>query len=425
MTQLLSYSPVSICPSPPLSADFVPRPGTQRDTLGFARNVQIRPAALSALFRPKGAIADEAQSTVRERHLRELLEPLMCKAIFNGTTATSRLSLLGVDYGKLSCSFDKDAALTVDVRQDFIAKDNKKFFKIIHLVGSSPEIVEVYAKICVGEDKPQIVRQTAMKLLENEADISDAVHRPQQKGQTAPEEAGTSSHLINIRKVFHRKFPTCFKGILMELCDAGDASSTTSHSNFPSELGVKGTPGAVADTVGLQQQLLIAYQAALALAHLHDHQLCHLDIKPENIFLKSEHNGTEVRLADFECSKRQGQCSVGRPGTFIFLPPEVLTSYFWNVRPSIDMWAFGLTLLELTHGKDANLFSSTLTREIFSQPHAVINEKWQQLRSKIVNSLTRSSPIDALIVDLLNLDPNLRPSAQKAAERLFQIRESL
>ena len=88
----------------------------------------------------------------------------------------------------------------------------------------------------------------------------------------------------------------------------------------------------------------IALQSARALQHIHEQGVVHGDVKPANIMLTA---GGEVRIADFGLSGRIGGKSVGF--TRAYCPAE--QAEVAPLKPWMDVYAWGLTLLEMLLGK--------------------------------------------------------------------------
>lgn len=60
--------------------------------------------------------------------------------------------------------------------------------------------------------------------------------------------------------------------------------------------------------------------------HLHDHNLCHFDIKPANIFLGPD--GSTCKLGDFGLCVAMGQDSPAMEGDSKYMAPELLKEGF-------------------------------------------------------------------------------------------------
>ncbi|KAK5971275.1 CAMK protein kinase [Trichostrongylus colubriformis] len=97
-------------------------------------------------------------------------------------------------------------------------------------------------------------------------------------------------------------------------------------------------------------------QLLLALKHLHDMRIAHLDLRPETILLQDN----KLRLADFGQSRRllRGLITGKIQGSPEFVSPEIVRGY--PLTLATDLWSVGtLTYVLLTgispfHGDDDN-----------------------------------------------------------------------
>ncbi|XP_057827950.2 G-type lectin S-receptor-like serine/threonine-protein kinase At2g19130 [Cryptomeria japonica] len=97
----------------------------------------------------------------------------------------------------------------------------------------------------------------------------------------------------------------------------------------------------------------IALGTARGLVYLHEEcrdQIIHCDIKPENILLDGDFN---PRIADFGLSKMVGRdfsrVLTTTRGTRGYLAPEWISGL--PVTPKVDVYSFGMTLLEIISGR--------------------------------------------------------------------------
>ncbi|KAJ5495189.1 hypothetical protein N7539_000305 [Penicillium diatomitis] len=98
---------------------------------------------------------------------------------------------------------------------------------------------------------------------------------------------------------------------------------------------------------------LIIRQVLLAVEYLHDRQIVHRDIKPDNILVTSLENGGRVVLADFGCAKRMNrgcQRMNSLVGTREYCAPELQPVREKGYSKAVDMWAIGCTAAVLLVG---------------------------------------------------------------------------
>ncbi len=97
-----------------------------------------------------------------------------------------------------------------------------------------------------------------------------------------------------------------------------------------------------------KSQLSIIYEITKALYTLFQHNLVHLDLKPENIII-TKLNPIKLKLIDLECVHNIQDSKIKRPcGTLGYTPPEVIlhSRYYYNS----DIWSLGcIFFLLLTH----------------------------------------------------------------------------
>ena len=90
------------------------------------------------------------------------------------------------------------------------------------------------------------------------------------------------------------------------------------------------------------------YQTCLAMDYLHTRKIMHRDLKPENLLLDENLN---IKLCDFgwsvefnENEHRKTLC-----GTYEYMAPEIYYGDKQTVKT--DVWALGILLYELMHGR--------------------------------------------------------------------------
>ncbi|WP_349372018.1 serine/threonine-protein kinase [Salinarimonas sp.] len=146
------------------------------------------------------------------------------------------------------------------------------------------------------------------------------------------------------------------------------------------------------------EQLHAAWQIACGLTHIHSANVVHRDIKPQNIRVSSE--GT-VKILDFGLSRSVGVDSKTRSviGTSEFMAPELFGEQTISFSSSVDIYAFGVTLLKIF-----NIAIPPVKRG--STPEEI-------LRAISDNSSAFQHDLALLISKCLAPVPNRRPSSEE------------
>ncbi|KAG6501234.1 hypothetical protein ZIOFF_041112 [Zingiber officinale] len=104
------------------------------------------------------------------------------------------------------------------------------------------------------------------------------------------------------------------------------------------------------------KRLGIAIDAAKGLCYMHHHcpaPVIHRDVKSSNILLDSEFR---AKIADFGLARMllkagEPESASAMGGTFGYMAPEC--GYSWKITNKVDIYSFGVVLLELTTGREA------------------------------------------------------------------------
>lgn len=216
-------------------------------------------------------------------------------------------------------------------------------------------------------------------------------------------------HIIEQLPVYKEKNPQMLKGLAMPWCDKGDVRSFIEGSS------------AHLSKLELLKRLQIMRQVAIALSSVHEQGFVHCDVKPANIFLKSTGKKTcDAFLGDFGLAMRRGDAGFGYAGTYFYMAPEV-----WCCRrglPAIDMWAFGLIMLQMFCGKTERSIEEIFPSFRVLEAHRK-KELFLEFRKKLVESLNPQKPLHVLIEQLLREDPADRPTASCVVRELERMIE--
>ncbi|GIH74738.1 WD40 repeat domain-containing serine/threonine-protein kinase [Planobispora longispora] len=140
--------------------------------------------------------------------------------------------------------------------------------------------------------------------------------------------------------------------------------------------------------------LRLAIGAATALTAIHQAEVVHRDLKPDNIILSSD----GPRVIDFGVARETGPTTTGPiMGTPAYMAPEVLAGR--GATAAADVWAWGLVVLFAASGRDA----------VQGEDPAALMTAVLDLRPD-VGGLTE--PLAALVTAALARDPADRPAAR-------------
>jgi len=168
--------------------------------------------------------------------------------------------------------------------------------------------------------------------------------------------------------------------------------------------------GALASLGWVELCLRLAREAADALAHAHAHGVIHRDVKPSNVMLTRD---AQVRLVDFGLSTRSAASRMTRTGSELgsltYMPPEVLRAGMEAVDARGDVYALGVTLLEML----------TLRSPFATPDREVTRRNILAGRAPPPRALNRAVPrdVEAICLTAIDLDPARRYGSAEAFAR--------
>nr|XP_039272053.1 serine/threonine-protein kinase ULK3-like isoform X1 [Styela clava] len=171
--------------------------------------------------------------------------------------------------------------------------------------------------------------------------------------------------------------------IIMEYCSGGDLSRFISTRRMLPEFFVK----------------RFLQQIASALQLLHNHNISHMDLKPQNILLTSEEQPV-LKVADFGFAQYLESSVVDTlKGSPLYMAPEIITQRRYNAK--VDLWSIGVILYECLYGR-APFASNTFVE---------LENKIKSDKPIELPSYPRTSDeCSALLYGLLQRDPDDRIS---------------
>jgi len=153
-----------------------------------------------------------------------------------------------------------------------------------------------------------------------------------------------------------------------------------------------------------ENYLKTLWQIASGIADIHEADVIHRDIKPNN--MKFDNEGI-VKIFDFGLSRDIGPTAVtnGFKGTFGFAAPELFKSGIVSFSKAIDTYAFGITAIYL--------YGSELPDELKNIPP-------NPIPSNFYSSLPIALPTElaSLLTKCLSHDPDERPSMSTVRDQL-------
>ena len=143
---------------------------------------------------------------------------------------------------------------------------------------------------------------------------------------------------------------------------------------------------------------------------MHELKICHRDMKPENLLLKSMHDDSSILLADFGFAKYVPEDGLKtRCGTPAFVAPEILVGKRYNTQA--DMWSVGCLIFMLIGGYPPFQDDTHrgLFRKIRGSNFTFHNTYWKNV----------SVQAKQLITNLLTVDPDERLRASESLVSLW------
>ncbi|XP_061384456.1 serine/threonine-protein kinase D1 isoform X3 [Danaus plexippus] len=156
-------------------------------------------------------------------------------------------------------------------------------------------------------------------------------------------------------------------------------------------------------------------QILVALKHLHEKNIVHCDLKPENVLLSSHETFPQVKLCDFGFARIIGEKSFRRSvvGTPAYLAPEVLRNKGYN--RSLDMWSVGVIVYVSLSGTFPFNEDEDIHEQIQNAAFMYPPAPWREISPQAID----------LINNLLQVKQRKRLSVDKcAAHSWLQTREA-
>ncbi|CAD8066746.1 unnamed protein product [Paramecium sonneborni] len=145
-------------------------------------------------------------------------------------------------------------------------------------------------------------------------------------------------------------------------------------------------------------------QLCLAIQYVHSQKIIHRDIKAENVFLHE----TKLKLGDFGVARSvQKTLATTFIGTPYYLSPEIIQNQPYSYKS--DIWALGVLLYEMCTFKypfQAESLPALATK--------IVKGKIQPISAQFYSQNMKN-----LIQNLLQIDPNKRPSIEQILQNIL------
>lgn len=153
-------------------------------------------------------------------------------------------------------------------------------------------------------------------------------------------------------------------------------------------------------------------QILSGLKHIHDKNYVHADIKPEQMMLLCRSNNIcDAKLGDFGFTEGEGIKS--SRGTPYYMSPELFVTEV--ITKQNDMWAFGVSLFEMTYGGKFPSYLAKATN-LYTLGQILTNIYQNEQKSTKHWANTKSLPIQQLISGLLRVDAKKRLTVEGAID---------
>ncbi|KAJ4847340.1 hypothetical protein Tsubulata_026782 [Turnera subulata] len=170
------------------------------------------------------------------------------------------------------------------------------------------------------------------------------------------------------------------------------------------------------DRYSEREAAAVVRQIAQGLCALHKANIVHRDLKPENCLFLSESEDSTLKIMDFGLSSVEEFTDpvVGLFGSIDYVSPESLSQ--GRISSKTDMWSLGVILYILLSGYPPFIAQSNRQKQqmIMAGDFSFYEKTWKNI----------TSSAKQLISDLLQVDPERRPSAQDVLDHPWVVGDS-
>ena len=202
--------------------------------------------------------------------------------------------------------------------------------------------------------------------------------------------------------------------IIMEYCDGLDLRKFINEHRSANDL--------------IKKNIImhIIFGICLGLKEIHQHNLIHRDLKPDNIFLNAD---LTVKIGDFGISKKlqnANDYAKTQTGTMLYMAPEIINGEKYNNK--VDMWALGCIIHELCTLNFCFQSKSIhgLIEKIINVEHGKIDKNYGEDLQKLIDSLLNKDYKKRPSVDevSITIDKYFTGKIKEKIMEIFQLDES-
>lgn len=170
------------------------------------------------------------------------------------------------------------------------------------------------------------------------------------------------------------------------------------------------------------EKLRLGIDALRGLENTHALEIVHRDIKPDNILL--DENGIpkvcDFGFATYKSDHSPNGMQLRQTGTPYYMAPEVAKGK--TITENSDVWSMGVTLYTLYTGDTLPWREHQTPLRILWELGSLKPDWKPEFPEKLLSrNPDMDEPLKDLISDMLNVNPNLRPTAAEARQRLETI----
>ena len=145
-----------------------------------------------------------------------------------------------------------------------------------------------------------------------------------------------------------------------------------------------------------EEASIILQRILSAIEYLHSKQICHRDIKPNNIMLSRENDLTSIKIIDFGLSTQNFDklLNTNYCGTYIYMAPELIEKKLYFI--SVDIWSIGILMyILLNKGKHPFYIKGDNKKEIaekIMKGNIKFYEKISPMARHLISKLLEPNP---------------------------------